>query len=108
MSVTPNLGLTLPAGSDWADVEVLNENWKKIDAAVLRAMAAAAAYDAGKTYQKGDFCTQGGLLYRADQAIAQPEAWTAGHWTAISITDVIRGLTAAERGGSSRSQRMWC
>lgn len=53
MSVTPNLGLTLPAGSDWADVEVLNENWKKIDAAVLRAMAAAAAYDAGKTYQKG-------------------------------------------------------
>lgn len=103
MSVTPNLGLTLPAGSDWADVEVLNENWKKIDAAVLRAMAAAAAYDAGKTYQKGDFCTQGGLLYRADQAIAQPEAWTAGHWTAISITDVIRGLTAADVGALPKS-----
>ena len=100
MSVTPNLGLTLPAGSDWADVEVLNENWKKIDAAVLRAIAAAAAYDAGATYQQGDFCTQGGLLYRANQAIAQPEAWTAGHWTAIFITDVIRGLTAADVGAA--------
>lgn len=100
MSVTPNLGLTLPAGSDWADVQVLNENWTKIDAAVLRAMAAAAAYDAGKTYQQGDFCTQGGLLYRANQAITQPEAWTAGNWTAISITDVIRGLTAADVGAA--------
>ena len=102
-STTENLGLTLPAGSDWADVQVLNENWKKIDAAVLRAMAAAAAYDAGKTYQQGDFCTQGGLLYRANQAIAQPEAWTAGHWTAISITDVIRGLTAADVGAIPKS-----
>lgn len=99
-STTENLGLTLPAGSDWADVAVLNENWKKIDAAVLRAIAAAAAYDAGKTYQQGDFCTQGGLLYRANQAIAQPEAWTAGHWTEISITDVIRGLTAADVGAA--------
>lgn len=99
-STTENLGLTLPAGSEWADVAVLNENWKKIDAAVLRAIAAAAAYDAGKTYQQGDFCTQGGLLYRANQVIAQPEAWTAGHWTAISITDVIRGLTAADVGAA--------
>lgn len=103
MSVTSNLGLTLPAGSDWADVQVLNENWEKIDRQVLRAIAAAAAYDAGKTYQQGDFCTQGGLLYRANQAIAQPEAWTAGHWTAISITDVIRGLTAADVGALSKS-----
>ena len=99
-STTENLGLTLPAGSDWADVAVLNENWKKIDRQVLRAMAAAAAYDAGTTYQQGDFCTQGGLLYRANQVIAQPEAWTAGHWTEISITDVIRGLTAADVGAA--------
>lgn len=99
-STTENLGLTLPAGSEWADVAVLNENWEKIDRQVLRAMAAAAAYDAGKTYRQGDFCTQGGLLYRANQVIAQPEAWTAGHWTAISITDVIRGLTAADVGAA--------
>lgn len=103
-STTENLGLTLPAGSEWADVEVLNENWEKIDAAVLRAMAAAAAYNAGATYQQGDFCTQGGLLYRANQAIAQPEAWTAGHWTAISITDVIRGLTAADVGAYTKEE----
>lgn len=103
-STTENLGLTLPAGSEWADVDVLNENWEKIDAAVLRAIAAAAAYDAGATYQQGDFCTQGGLLYRANQAIAQPEAWTAGHWTAISITDVIRGLTAADVGAYTKEE----
>ena len=103
-STTENLGLTLPAGSEWADVEVLNENWEKIDRQVLRAIAAAAAYDAGKTHQQGDFCTQGGLLYRANQAIAQPEAWTAGHWTAISITDVIRGLTAADVGAYTKEE----
>lgn len=104
-STTENLGLTLPAGSEWADVAVLNENWEKIDRQVLRGMAAAAAYDAGKTYQKGDFCTQGGLLYRANQAIAQPEAWTAGHWTAISIMDVIRGLTAADVGALPTTEK---
>ena len=63
-------------------------------------MAAAAAYNAGTTYRKGDFCSRGGLLHRANQDIAQPEAWTAGHWTDISITDVIRGLTAADVGAA--------
>ena len=104
-SYTPNLNLLMKDpvadGADTFNIEtMLNENWEKIDAAVLRAIAAAAAYDAGKTYQQGDFCTQGGLLYRANQVIAQPEAWTAGHWTEISITDVIRGLTAADVGAA--------
>lgn len=104
-SYTPNLNLLMKDpvtdGADTFNIEtMLNENWKKIDRQVLRAIAAAAAYDAGKTYQQGDFCTQGGLLYRANQAIAQPEAWTAGHWTAISITDVIRGLTAKDVGAA--------
>lgn len=104
-SYTPNLNLLMKDpvadGADTFNIEtMLNENWEKIDRQVLRAMAAAAAYDAGKTYQQGDFCTQGGLLYRANQAIAQPESWTAGHWTAISITDAIRGLTAADVGAA--------
>lgn len=107
-SYTPNLNLLMKDpvadGADTFNIQtMLNENWEKIDAAVLRAIAAAAAYDAGKTYQQGDFCTQGGLLYRANQVIAQPEAWTAGHWTAISITDVIRGLTAADVGALPKS-----
>ena len=104
-SYTPNLNLLMKDpvadGANTFNIEtMLNENWEKIDRQVLRAMAAAAAYDAGKTYQQGDFCTQGGLLYRANQAIAQPESWTAGHWTAISITDAIRGLTAADVGAA--------
>lgn len=109
-SYTPNLNLLMKDpvtdGADTFNIEtMLNENWEKIDRQVLRAMAAAAAYDAGTTYQQGDFCTQGGLLYRANQAIAQPEAWTAGHWTAISITDVIRGLTAEDVGAVPTSQK---
>jgi len=104
-SYTPNLNLLMKDpvtdGADTFNIEtMLNENWEKIDRQVLRAIAAAAAYDAGATYQQGDFCAQGGLLYRANQAIAQPEAWTAGHWTVISITDVIRGLTAADVGAA--------
>lgn len=104
-SYTPNLNLLMKDpvadGADTFNIStMLNDNWDKIDRQVLRAMAAAAAYDAGATYQKGDFCTQGGLLYRANQAIAQPEAWTAGNWTAISVTDVIRGLTAADVGAA--------
>ena len=107
-SYTPNLNLLMKDpvadGADTFKIEtMLNENWEKIDRQVLRAMAAAAAYDAGTTYQQGDFCTQGGLLYRANQAIAQPEAWTAGHWTEISITDVIRSLTAADVGALPKS-----
>ena len=109
-SYTPNLELYMKDpvadGADTFNIQtMLNENWEKIDRQVLRAMAAAAAYDAGKTYQKGDFCTRGGLLYRANQAIAQPESWTAGHWTAISITDVIRGLTAADVGAVPTTEK---
>ena len=104
-SYTPNLNLLMKDpvadGADTFNIEtMLNQNWEKIDRQVLLAMAAAAAYDAGTTYRKGDFCSQGGLLHRANQDIAQPEAWTAGHWTDISITDVIRGLTAADVGAA--------
>ena len=104
-SYTPNLNLLMKDpvadGADTFNIEtMLNQNWEKIDRQVLLAMAAAAAYDAGTTYRKGDFCSQGGLLHRANQDIAQPEAWTAGHWATISITDVIRGLTAADVGAA--------
>ena len=104
-SYTPNLNLLMKDpvadGADTFNIETrLNQNWEKIDRQVLLAMAAAAAYDAGTTYRKGDFCSQGGLLHRANQDIAQPEAWTAGHWAAISITDVIRGLAAADVGAA--------
>ena len=107
-SYTPNLNLLMKDpvadGADTFNIEtMLNQNWEKIDRQVLLAMAAAAAYNAGTTYRKGDFCSRGGLLHRANQDIAQPEAWTAGHWTDISITDVIRGLTAADVGAGLAS-----
>ena len=69
-SYTPNLNLLMKDpvadGADTFNIEtMLNQNWEKIDRQVLLAMAAAAAYDAGTTYRKGDFCSQGGLLHRA-------------------------------------------
>lgn len=39
MAETENLGLSLPAGSDYADIEVLNENFRKIDQGVFTALA---------------------------------------------------------------------
>lgn len=64
-SYTPNLNLLMKDpvadGADTFNIEtMLNQNWEKIDRQVLLAMAAAAAYDAGTTYRKGDFCSQAG------------------------------------------------
>ena len=64
-SYTPNLNLLMKDpvadGADTFNIEtMLNQNWEKIDRQVLLAMAAAAAYDAGTTYRKGDFCSRAG------------------------------------------------
>ena len=34
MSETTNLKMQLPDGTDWADVETLNQNFQKVDAAM--------------------------------------------------------------------------
>ena len=42
MAETDNLKLALPGSNEYVDVEVLNENFRKIDTSVLLALAAAA------------------------------------------------------------------
>ena len=46
----------------------------------------AEEYDNTATYNVGDYCIYGGVLYRCSTAIATAEAWTAGHWTAVLTT----------------------
>lgn len=46
----------------------------------------AEEYDNTSTYDVGNYCIYGGVLYRCSTAIATAEAWTAGHWTAVLTT----------------------
>lgn len=113
MAETDNMNLALPGSNEYVDVEVLNENFRKIDAAVLMALAAAAPYSA-KTYPLGAYCTRGGRLYRCTTAITVAETWTAGHWTETTVTAELiahatsksnpHGVTAAQTGAYSKSE----
>lgn len=97
MSTTANLGMTLPAGTDWADIAVLNANFELIDAA-MGAARAAEPYSAAKTYAVGDYCTRDGALFKCTVAITAPETWTAGHWKATSIGAEFKAIYAALEG----------
>lgn len=94
MSTTANLGMTLPAGTDWADIAVLNANFELIDAA-MEAARAAEPYSAAKTYAVGDYCTKNGTLFKCTVAITAPEVWTVGHWTATSVAAELLAIIAA-------------
>lgn len=45
----------------------------------------AAEYDATATYALGDVCLHDGSLYKCTTAISTAEAWTAAHWTQITV-----------------------
>lgn len=85
MAETDNLKLALPGSNEYVDVEVLNENFRKIDTSVLLALAAAAPYSAAATYAVGAYCTKGGKLYRCTVVIPQAEAWNAAHWAETTM-----------------------
>lgn len=52
----------------------------------------ASEHDATKTYQIGDLCTRGNVLYKCTTAIAAPEPWTAAHWTTATIDGIVSTL----------------
>lgn len=45
----------------------------------------APAYSTSGTYAVGDYVTYGGDVYRCTTAITTAEAWTAAHWTQVTI-----------------------
>ena len=89
---TANLGLTKPAGTDYADIAVLNDNWDKLDAAVAEAARAAEPYDPSGIYAAGDYCVVDGVLYRCVTPIPAGETWNAAHWTATSLEGELKAL----------------
>ena len=45
----------------------------------------ATEYSSSSTYAVGDFCLKDGVLYKCSTAISTAEAWTAAHWTAVTV-----------------------
>ena len=87
---TKSRGLNKPDPNDYADIAKINENMDKIDALVLMAVAAAAAYDPEGSYAVGDYCTHGGGLHKCNTAIPDGEPWTAEHWTETTVAAELR------------------
>ena len=57
----------------------------------------ANVYDGTATYNKGDFCNHNGLFYICEQDITTPEAWTAAHWTNVTVEKLYKNLIYAAR-----------
>lgn len=72
----------------------LNNNWDKLDAAVLLAIAAAGAYSTEKSYAVGDYCTYGGKLRKCSTAIPSGETWTESHWTTTTVAAEMEELSS--------------
>ena len=57
------------------------------DIGVVRQIA--PAYSTSSTYALGDLVTYNNTLYRCSTAITTAEAWTSGHWTAVTAANRI-------------------
>lgn len=56
----------------------------------------AQAYSAAQAYAVGDLALKDGQLYRCVSAIGEEgEAWTAGHWTAVTVGGEVGNLKTA-------------
>ena len=54
----------------------------------------AAEYSTSSTYNVGDVVLYNGQLYKCTTAITTAEAWTAAHWTAVTVGGKIADLEA--------------
>ena len=55
----------------------------------------AANYDATKTYAVGEYVIYSGGLYRCISAITTAEAWTAAHWSSVTVGKDTSALKSA-------------
>ena len=62
------------------------------DAALRASMS--AEYSASSTYAVGDIVLKDGQLYECNTAISTAEAWTAAHWTAVTVSEKVADLKA--------------
>ena len=99
------------ADSTFNITQALNNNWDKLDAAILLAIAAAAAYDPEGSYAVGDYCTHGGKLHKCSTPIPSGETWNAEHWTATTVaaelaeieTSLSNKLSVTDHGSNNIS-----
>ena len=105
----------MPSYVDATGVTQLTADIKALaDATYPSNEAIAQEYDATSAYAVGDYCINGGLLYKCNTAIATGgETWTAAHWTKVSVVDemgsgdatgVVRVDVAQEFTGSEQQQ----
>lgn len=74
--------------------QCMNDNWDKLDAAILLAIAAAGAYNPEESYAVGDYCTYKGKLHKCSTAIPTGEAWTEAHWTTTTVAAELAELSS--------------
>ena len=74
--------------------QCMNDNWDKLDAAILLAIAAAGAYNPEESYAVGDYCTYKGKLRKCSTAIPTGEAWTEAHWTTTTVAAEMAELSS--------------
>lgn len=55
----------------------------------------ATPYSAESTYAPGAICSHDGKIYRTAEGVWEAEAWTAAHWTEITLGDAIGTTFAA-------------
>lgn len=74
--------------------QCMNDNWDKLDAAILLAIAAAGAYNPEESYAVGDYCTYKGKLHKCSTAIPTGETWTEAHWTTTTVATELAELSS--------------
>lgn len=82
------------ADSTFNITQAINNNWDKLDAAILLAIAAAGAYNPEESYAVGDYCTYKGKLRKCSTAIPTGEAWTEAHWTTTTVAAEMQELSS--------------
>jgi len=65
------------------------------DALLVIVTDIAPEYSSSATYALGAYCTHENMLYKCTTAITTAEAWTAGHWTAVSVGAVLASIESA-------------
>ena len=68
---------------DHVNYDGSSDVWEITDAAARGSIA--DAYSASSTYALGDHVLYNGQLYECNTAITTAEAWTAAHWTAVTV-----------------------
>ena len=66
-------------------IEQIDQAWRN---------SLALAYSTSGTYAVGDYVVYNGQLYVCKTAITTAEAWTAAHWTAVTVGEELTDLKA--------------